>query len=231
MLLPSAAARYSTRSPRPSSSDSRILASFTSRSHSGYDSKSTATSKQRSAGASMRMRSLAVSVIATPPCVGPGRERAVECAVERRGTRAATSARAPRTRWPTPSPRRPRPRAATTARSWPAHLVRRRAREEEQVRHRHVVAAGRPNHRQAERVEPDRQRDEKETERGDRREPVERVRPAASGTIVTTKMPNVTYDARTMAPAAHEIRGYRQRGPTAERSPRATTARSATSRS
>ena len=49
--------------PRPSASVSRIVTAFTSRTHSGYDSKSTATSQHRSAGASTRMRSFAVSVM------------------------------------------------------------------------------------------------------------------------------------------------------------------------
>ena len=182
MLLPSAAARYSTWRPRPSSSYSRILASFTSRSHSGYDSKSTATSKQRSAGASTRMRSLAVSVIGHLRAAGgpwsrrgsrrPGRERPVA-----RGPQASEREREHRDE----HGERVRPRRrereddghGERGEQRPADVARRRPWRKNSAPTADVVAAGRADERDAERVHPDDERGEEQRERDADRHVVE----------------------------------------------------------
>ena len=117
--------------------------------------------------------------------------------------------------------------SAERAEQLPAHVGGRRAREEEQVADADVVAARRAHDREAERVDPDRQR-----RRGtapsattDARRRRTRAGRAASGTIVTANTPSVTHDATTIDRPVTAFRGYRPRGPTAERSPRATGAR------
>ena len=160
--------------PRPSPSDSRSLASFTSRDPLGVrlvvDGDVEATVGRRFDAD----RSLAVSVIATPP-VPDGRGTCRGAHPTTATSRAATSARAPRTRSPTRRSGDHDRYADRDEQRVCRHVVRRRTGEEEQVADGDVVAAGRTHDSEGERIAPDRQRHEEQAECHERRGPLENL--------------------------------------------------------